>query len=168
MESLFEAPLKSPAESPLKSQGNSALDYRRLARRVRCRLGKDPIGKQRALAALARQADGAHRAAAAQQFSEPDSEVRAFAKAVTTAMEGPILRFSRRQELIHQAEKLGIRRFDANLLIAAVQHRLGGAEIEHFDQSISGRSLWRFAIPIGFAIALQSAILLGAWGLLHP
>ena len=35
-----------------------------------------------------------------------------------------MLRYSARQRLIEHAATLGIRRFDANLLIAAVQHRL--------------------------------------------
>jgi hypothetical protein len=151
----------------MEAQTESPIDYRRLARQVRCRLGNDPVGKQRALAALARRADRTRPRAVSVETTKPDSDVRAFARAVTTAMEGPILRFSRRQELIRQAENLGIRRFDANLLIAAVQHRMGGAQIEHFDQSISGKSLWRFAVPIGLAIGVQVVIVLGAWGLLH-
>jgi hypothetical protein len=156
-----------------------AIDYRRIARRVRCRLSNDPIGKQRALAALARQADRTRRAiedpvippmvspTVSPAVPQADSGVRAFAQAVSTALEGPVLRFSRRQQLIRQAEKLGIRRFDANLLIAAVQHRLGSEKSEKADQSISERSPWRFALPLGLAIALQAVIVLGAWQLIH-
>ena len=143
------------------------VDYRRVARRVRCRLGNDPISKQCALAALARQADRARRLAAPEVIPNPDNGVRAFAQAVSTAMEGPILRFSRRQQLIRQAQRLGIRRFDANLLIAAVQHRLGSVKTKHPVQSNSDSSPWRFALPIGLAIGLQAIILIGAWGMLH-
>jgi hypothetical protein len=145
---------------------DSPNDYRRTARRVRCRLSKDPIAKQRALAALARQADLTRRIPAEPPASaEPDSDVRSFARAVSSAMEGPILRFSHREKLIQQAQKFGIRRFDANLLIAAVQHRLGGGLNEHTEAVKSSR--WRFALPIGLALAVQAAILVGAWQLIH-
>jgi hypothetical protein len=146
------------------------VDYRRIARRVRCRLGNDPIGKQRALAALARQADRSRRMSAPEppihaKSSESESDVRAFARAVTSAMEGPILRFSRREELIRQAQNLGIRRFDANLLIAAVQHRLRG-DLNCGTPVIESSRL-RFALPICLALAVQAVILAGAWQLIH-
>jgi hypothetical protein len=143
-----------------------SLDYRRMARRVRCRLGNDPIGKQHALAALARQADRRRRIVESNPIPNPDSGVRAFAQAVSTALEGPVLRFSRRQQLIHQAEALGIRRFDANLLIAAVQHRLGNEKVSKPVKPKHNRSPWRLA-PFGLAIGVQAVILFGAWSLLH-
>jgi hypothetical protein len=155
-----------------------SIDYRRLARRLRCQLGNDPISKQHALAALARRADRSRRppepdplpisAELATPYTVPaaDNGVRAFAAAVSSSLEGPILRFSRRQQLIRQAERLGIRRFDANLLIAAVQHRLESEKASKVAEPKRNRSAWRFA-PIGFAIGVQAVILLGVWGLLH-
>jgi hypothetical protein len=82
-------------------------------------------------------------------------------------MDGPILRFSRRQELIRQAEALGIRRFDANLLIAAVQHRLRSERAVVVVPSNTKHAAWRIALPVGLAIGLQAIIVLSAWGLLH-
>jgi hypothetical protein len=144
-----------------------AIEYRRIARRVRCRLGKDPVGKQRALAALARHADRTWPAVVIEPLPTPDSGVRAFAQAVSIALEGPILRYSRRQQLIRQAEGLGIRRFDANLLIAAVQHRLGNGKTNAAVQPEASDSRWRMAIPVGCVLALQALILLGFWQVLH-
>ena len=143
------------------------IDYRRVARRVRCQLEHDPINKQNALAALATRADRDRRAIAPEPVPSAENGVRAFAQAVSTALEGPILRFSRRQQLIRQAEKLGIRRFDANLLIAAVQHRLGSENAQTSVQPAPKRSSWRFAIPIGLAIGVQAIIVFVAWGLLR-
>jgi len=124
------------------------------------------------LAALARQADRNRRPLEPNQLSTfdsaptPDSGVRAFAAAVSSSLEGPILRFSRRQQLIRQAERLGIRRFDANLLIAAVQHRSRSEKAAKMVETKPAPSPWRFA-AIGFAIGLQTIILFGAWGILH-
>jgi hypothetical protein len=145
------------------------VEYRRIARRVRCQLGDNPIGKQRALAALARQADLRYHAVAPEweAATRVEDGVRAFAASVSTAMEGPILRFSRRQELIRQAEGLGIRRFDANLLIAAVQHRLGGEKAERAALPAPKRPSWGVALPIGLVVGVQALIVLGAWVVLH-
>jgi hypothetical protein len=51
-----------------------------------------------------------------------------FVAAVESAMEGPLLRYSKRIELLTMAEKLGIGRFQANLLIAQAQQRTGRAD----------------------------------------
>jgi hypothetical protein len=96
-----------------------------------------------------------------------DTGVRGFAAAVSAAMDGPILRFSRRQELIRQAETLGIRRFDANLLIAAVQHRLGSEKSVAPIETTAKRWQWGMGGLVGVAVGLQGIILLAAWGLLH-
>lgn len=42
---------------------------------------------------------------------------------VAAAMEGPVLRYSNRMSLLRAAAGMGIDRFEANLLIALVQHR---------------------------------------------
>jgi len=62
----------------------------------------------------------------------------------------------------------GIRRFDANLLIAAVQHRLGGRKpIGVRCRSRSGDP-GGWGVSIGLVVAVQALIVLGAWGGLHP
>ena len=146
-----------------------ATEYRRIARRVRCQLGDNPIGKQRALAALARHADLQYKSPAPEweAATRVEDGVRAFAASVSSAMEGPILRFSKRQELIRQAEGLGIRRFDANLLIAAVQHRLGGEKADRLALARPKRKSWGMALPIALVVGLQTIIALGAWMVLH-
>ncbi len=45
--------------------------------------------------------------------------------AVVDRMEGPILRYPARVALLRQAQRAGMGQFDANLIITAVQHRLG-------------------------------------------
>ena len=60
-----------------------------------------------------------------------DGEAAArFAALVRQHLGGPVLCYEDRQSLLRAAAGLGIGRFDANLIIAAVQHR---AEGEHVD-----------------------------------
>ncbi len=47
------------------------------------------------------------------------------AAAVALALDGCVLRYSRRVILLDHAQKLGIGRFEANLIIATVQHQAG-------------------------------------------
>ncbi len=49
---------------------------------------------------------------------------RRFTLAIREAMEGGLLRYSRRMKLLELADELGIERFDANLIIAQVQRRV--------------------------------------------
>lgn len=53
---------------------------------------------------------------------------REFVVAVEQAMEGSLIRYSKRLELMAMAERKGIGRFEANLLIAQTQQRTGHAE----------------------------------------
>jgi len=46
----------------------------------------------------------------------------AFASAVRECLDGPVLRYSLRKALLKQASRLGVGRFEANLVIAEVQH----------------------------------------------
>ncbi len=54
----------------------------------------------------------------------------AFADLVRRSLDGPVVRYSRRQDLLHTARHLGIGRFAANLIIARVQHQLRTADAE--------------------------------------
>ncbi len=47
-----------------------------------------------------------------------------FAELVRDRMDGPVLRYSHRTRLLSDAARRGIGRFEANLIIAAVQHQL--------------------------------------------
>jgi hypothetical protein len=77
-------------------------------------------------------------------LSSEDPVQREFAAAVSQAMEGSLIRYSKRLELMALAERLGIGRFEANLLIAQVQQRTGGADEilihESLDESREKRS----------------------------
>jgi hypothetical protein len=77
-------------------------------------------------------------------------------------MDGPVLRYSHRTGLIRTAERSGIGRFEANLIIAAVQHEAGErAAALPVEQRPRSRASW---MPIAIAvIATQAVIALGAW-----
>jgi hypothetical protein len=56
------------------------------------------------------------------------STEREFLSAVSDAMEGSLIRYSKRLELMAKAERMGIGRFQANLLIAQAQQGTGHAD----------------------------------------
>jgi hypothetical protein len=67
-------------------------------------------------------------------ISENDEHVKLrFAREVLERLDGPVLRYSMRLELHGIARRLGIARFDANLIIAQVQHRAGGGVSDETD-----------------------------------
>jgi len=82
---------------------------------------------------------------------------------VADHMTGRVLRYSARQALIHHATRLGIGRFEANLIIAAVQHRAGGAARPESDDEKANR-LGSGVFFITAAI-VQATILAGVWWL---
>ena len=94
-------------------------EYVRRARRLRARWAGKPERLQRELGELSRQSS------AARLPGNDPGPARVFSEAAAAAMEGPVLRYSARQGLMKLARRLGIERFEANLLIAAVQHRVG-------------------------------------------
>jgi len=53
----------------------------------------------------------------------PPAIVRGFAEAVADSLQAGVLPYADRQRLLRRAARLGIGRFDANLIIASVQHR---------------------------------------------
>jgi hypothetical protein len=90
------------------------------------------------------------------------SEVRAFAQQVALATTGPCLRYSQRLQLFALANQAGITRFDANLIIAAIEHRAGKnrADVEPGD---ARKSLTRPSILLSAAAAVQVAIVFAGW-----
>lgn len=84
----------------------------------------------------------------------------AFAAEVAGRMDGPVLRHAQRRALFATAARSGIGRFEANLIIAAVQHEraatVPGAEPRH------PASRWNFG-PVVVAAVLQTLIAWGAW-----
>jgi hypothetical protein len=84
-----------------------------------------------------------------------------FATQVAAALDGQHLRYSNRLRLIKRAETLGIRRFDANLIIALVQNRAKPAKLIVKDAPKPRRKFP--LLPIACVAIVQSAILLAAW-----
>lgn len=76
-------------------------------------------------------------------------------------MDGPLLRYSQRQRLLRDAEQRGIGRFEANLVIAAVQHEAGATPRQR--ERVALPCSW---IPAAIAFtATQSLVALAAWWL---
>jgi hypothetical protein len=86
----------------------------------------------------------------------------AFTQEIHDAMEGTELRYSKRQHLLKRADHYGIKRFDANLIIAMVQHRLGALETIDPEPARPSRLLLAAAF-----LAVQSAIVLAGWWLVN-
>jgi hypothetical protein len=85
----------------------------------------------------------------------------AFAHEVEDALDGRELRYSQRLRLIKRAEHFGIKRFDANLIIAMVQNHF---EPPRPNMPREKRS-WLPALA-AFSVA-QSLILAGVWWLVR-
>ena len=103
----------------------ASAEYRRQARRLRARLAHRPAELYRTLRALADQAD----LAAGRPRLGLESPAARFASHVRQCTDGQVLRYSQRTELIDAAERQGIGRFEANLIIAAVLHRQNLADL---------------------------------------
>lgn len=118
---------------------DSTLAYRREARRLRCRYANRPAELYNSLRQLSAQQDRQQGIDPSLHNDEriPLSTVqmpggsRQFAKMVAAKVERGVLRFSARQRLLSIAEQMGIHRFEANLVIAAVQHQLGTTASAH-------------------------------------
>ena len=141
----------------------NSTDYLRCARRLRCLHRRDPLRLARSLRELAhaydamRQAREARRPRRARAGVNP--AVSEFAQRVADALEGTTLRYSSRIRLLRYARRQGIRRFDANLIIAAVQERVQGSEFR--DQEQQGpRRTWKSTVLM-FAL-LEGVVLAGA------
>lgn len=76
-------------------------------------------------------------------------------------MEGSELRYSQRLHLLRRAQHHGVGRFDANLIIAMVQHRMGLIEIPPAPERTRGLS--RFTLVT--AAVTQLLIVAAVWWL---
>src|SRR5258708_7362846 len=111
--SVLRRAQQSAADAEIVDAG---ADYRRRARRLRHRLRHDPVRLHQSLRTLNSGGQEIEPAA-------PISAAVAFAEMVEKSLDGPILRYTQRVKLLKSAERLGIERFEANLVIAAVLHR---------------------------------------------
>jgi hypothetical protein len=82
-----------------------------------------------------------------------------FGRMVADRLEGGVLRYSARAQLLAAAADMGVGRFQANLIIAAVQHQVDAAETR--GSTASSPILGRLIIAL--VVLLQLAILLAAW-----
>ena len=132
-------------------------DYRRCARRLRHAHRDHPARLARSLRQLSLAYDACTSRA---PLSEPRllDHVRAFAQQVCDELEGNTLRYSARVKLLRDARRRGIRRFDANLIIASVQEKAAGSGVE-VQEGKSGHA-WRACATL--VIVVQSLILAGA------
>ncbi|MGE5609353.1 MAG: hypothetical protein ACM359_08870 [Bacillota bacterium] len=119
----------SPGVAEREAEMLATAEYRRQARRLRHRLQHDPVRLHQSLQSLSEQATTSDNSVrAVPQLSEHPLRINPALAATFTAdiirsLDGPVLRYSQRLALLRRAADLGISRFEANLLIAAVQHR---------------------------------------------
>jgi hypothetical protein len=129
--------------------------YRRDARKLRGRFADRPAELYRSL----RQLSDQHDLWRSFQALEPTSPTSEFAGEVREFLQSGMLTYSARQNLLKSAEGRNIPRFEANLIIAAVQHRVPA----HREQNDALRSS-RLPLILGF-IASQIALLTAIWAL---
>lgn len=79
-----------------------------------------------------------------------------FAERVASCLEDGLLRYSRRVALLKEAERLGIKRFEANLIIAFAQHRHRPTPVVRTTSS-APRNGWLW--PAMLAVTLQIVLL---------
>lgn len=134
----------------------ATLQYCRTARRLRHRLRHAPAALHVSLRSL-KPAEPVQVRPVRQVASVPDAPAaEKFAILVRYALVGGLLPYSARQALIRQAGRMGISRFDANLIIATVQHRLGRSPIVAGPEKPAGR--WIYPVAIGVQVLIGLAI----------
>jgi len=116
------------------------------------------------------------------------------ARLVQEALGDGVLPYAARQDVLQAARRLGVGRFQANLIIAAVQHRYGTPALSLPAVTLTAASLpavslsdppnpskgpaatleprregrvWRWAGTVALALALEAALVLGALSLAH-
>jgi hypothetical protein len=128
---------------------DATADYLRRSRRARARHAPDSPALYRALKSIADEHD--------QTPQTPRTVEERFAEYVDRQLEAGILRWSRRAKLLKMAERAGIGRFEANLIIASVQYRHG------MKLAPDARPSRRWLAPVLAFAAVQGAIVAGVW-----
>jgi len=148
-------------------------DYLRAARRIRARGRGDPGKIQASLRRLIgpaswqifcprpRRTDWSHSAI----LGHRGPAAREFADHVSDRLTGTLLSWSNRRILLREAAGLGINRFEANLIIAAVQHAWPGDKPPPSEKS-PGTNLSEVLTSIGTFLVVQLVIIAAAWRLL--
>ena len=104
---------------------DSATFYRRQARRLRHDLRDEPAKLHRSLQALSQWHNLSPPTPTVWKRETRTNHVQDLIAATVNRMEGPVLRYPARVALLKQAHRAGLPHFDANLIIASVQHRMG-------------------------------------------
>jgi hypothetical protein len=139
----------------------STSDYRRQARRLRGTFADKPARLHSKLRELARRQDAA--AEGSQSHAMP-TRARGFANEVAARLEGSVLRYSQRRFLMSEARRRGIGPFEANLVIAAVQHeRRSAPDAAAVRQRVEPRVRLPDLSPLLVVIAVESLVGLGIW-----
>ena len=134
--------------------------YRRCARRLRGRLGGKPAELYRSLRDLSDRFDSQFPARPSEGAGATERPLAAqFAARVERNIAGGVLSYSARLHLIQTASEIGIGRFEANLIIAAIQHRIGRSASSPEPAARPSLKIVAFLA----AALLQALILLGAW-----
>jgi hypothetical protein len=90
-----------------------------------------------------------------------------FADLVAANLVGPVLPWTARRTLLRQATLRGIGRFEANLIIAAVQHRVAGKSRSRRPQPFQSRQSFSPLAMLGTFLLVQSVIVGVFWHLWH-
>ena len=144
--------------------------YCRQARRLRGTLAHQPVRMHRKLRELSVRPvpiavpDGA---AVARESRPIASKAQAFAERVAAGLDGPVLRYATRRTLLRDAGRMGIGTFEANLIIAAVQHERRSACVptQAPQEPARARGLISFGSLL-VIFAVEAAVALGAWRVL--
>jgi hypothetical protein len=95
-----------------------------------------------------------------------DGVAEEFGRLVDRQLAGPVLPYSRRVALLREAARRGIGRFEANLIIALVQHRRGeGTGMAGDRKPATGRPR-RLAPVVGAVLFVESLVVAYGWWLL--
>jgi hypothetical protein len=137
--------------------------YRREARRLRCRHAGNPLALQRSLRALAARASTGHEAAPPPVADVSPSPARQFTDYLHEHATESVLRYSQRLEMFRAARRMGIARFEANLLIAAVVDR-NARRVEEDDPVPRRFPAWLGAVGV-FCMVQATVGALAWWAL---
>ena len=89
---------------------------------------------------------------------------RVFADEVARAFDGPVLRYSARRALLRSSRRFGIGDFEANLVIAAVQHERRSAVAQEAPAAAPQAVRPRFLLaPLFLVLAVESLVAAGVW-----
>lgn len=92
--------------------------------------------------------------------------VRGFARAVADALDAGPLTLAARDRLIGRAERLGIRRFEANLIVAAVEQQARSRRRMRLVVDAPEPKHAGWYVPASAALVVQTLIAAAAWWLL--